>query len=169
MFVRKGIAATAAASSRSNLFATIRRSDQSIALSSRIACFSSSLPKLASQAPDPAVRVPRPIPLDIGNGPVAAASSSATATGPSRGNFRGSSSGSVFSRFGEPIITVIVYSTAATLAVHLLYHHLALEEYRITSNKQIADLEAEIAAIKTSQHQPSYTVQHPLGGRGEFV
>ncbi|KAF9972142.1 hypothetical protein BGZ65_009994, partial [Modicella reniformis] len=89
----------------------------------------------------------------------------AARSGSTRKNFKSSSSGSVFSRFGGPIINVIVYSTAASLVFHLLYNHLALEEYKISSNKRIADLEADIAAIKNKE---SYSVQHPLGGRGEF-
>lgn len=57
----------------------------------------------------------------------------------------------------------MVYSTAATLILHVVYNKLALEEYRIASNKKIADLEAEIADLKAG------AVQHSLGGRGEFV
>jgi len=179
MFARKGIVAIAAASSRSNLITPIKHRDQSGVLSTRISrYFSSTLPKPASQAPDPTSRVPRPIPLDIGNGPMASSfyepSMSATATaaaaagtGSTKRSYR--SSGSIFDRFGGPIINVIIYSTTASLAVHLLYHYLALEEYKISSNKKIADLEAEIASIKTSQQQLSHAVKHPLGGRGEFV
>ncbi|KAG0240303.1 hypothetical protein B0O80DRAFT_498639 [Mortierella sp. GBAus27b] len=162
MFARKGITAAVAAS-RSNLLAAARRCDQPILRTTRIASFSSSLPRSASQVPEPLTRVPRPIPLDIGNGPAAAATAASAETGASGRHYKSSSSGSIFDRFGEPIINVIIYSSAASLAVHLLYNYLALEEYRISSDKRIADLEAEITAIKSN------VVRHTPGGRGEFV
>lgn len=72
----------------------------------------------------------------------------------------------MFDRFGEPIIKVIVYSTAATLAMHLLYHRLALEELRISTNAKLNELEEEVAQLKAKQTKP---VQHTAGGRGEFI
>ncbi|KAF9900931.1 hypothetical protein BX616_002455 [Lobosporangium transversale] len=125
-------------------------------------------------------REPRPIPLDIGNGPSV---STAPSAGPSlqasgaeaalesnvaRRTYRSSySNGSFLDRFGGPIFSVLVYSTAATLVMHNMYHHLALEEYRIASSRKVAELEAEIAEIKAQQS--SNTVQHSLGGRHEFI
>ncbi|KAI8601448.1 hypothetical protein EDD21DRAFT_374471 [Dissophora ornata] len=180
MLARKGISAAATASSRSTMFSGIKHTDQSAALSFRISRL------FSSQTPQQPTRVPRPIPLDIGNGPsassffesssstaaaaaAAASGSSSTAEAAAGGSFasrknRGSSSvGSVFSRFGGPIFSVLVLSTATTLLVHLLYHNLALEEYKIASNKKVKELEAEIAMLKSNP------VQHSLGGRGEFV
>lgn len=61
------------------------------------------------------------------------------------------------------MLNIIIYSTAATLLLHLAYHHLALEEYKISSNRKLKDLEDEISTLKAQR------VQHPLGGRGEFV
>ncbi|KAI1310537.1 hypothetical protein EDD11_003709 [Mortierella claussenii] len=141
--------------------------------------YASARSRAATQATEPK-RVPRPIPLDIGNGPNAASffqTSASSAAGSSgvgaegaevaRRKFRSIGNDSVFNRFGEPIVKVIIYSTAVSLAVHLLYHQLALEEYRITTAKKVAELEAEIAAIK--DQQISNSVQHSLGGRREFV
>ncbi|KAF9981629.1 hypothetical protein BGZ75_007020 [Mortierella antarctica] len=133
--------------------------------------------KAASQTPEP-TRVPRPIPLDIGNSPSAAffqssggagagAQAQSTLAATASSKYQRSAGGSVFGRFGGPIIKVIMYSTAATLAMHLLYHQLALEEYKISSSKKVADLETEIAGLKAQR--TSQSVQHPLGGRGEFV
>ncbi|KAG0349163.1 hypothetical protein BG004_001219 [Podila humilis] len=79
---------------------------------------------------------------------------------------RGFGPGSAFDRFGGPIIKVIIYSTAVTLAMHLAYHRLALEELKITTNAKLKDLEDEIAQLK-SEHRQS--VQHATGGRGEFI
>lgn len=61
------------------------------------------------------------------------------------------------------MLNIIIYSTAATLLLHLAYHHLALEEYKISSKRRLKDLEDEISTLKAER------VQHPLGGRGEFV
>ncbi|KAG0366191.1 hypothetical protein BGZ54_005692 [Gamsiella multidivaricata] len=177
MFARKGIVAATVASSRSAHFSILRHTDQSAALSFRITrLFSSSPARSASES----ARVPRPIPLDIGNGPTASSASAITeaaslssstaeaaVAGSARRSYRSSNNGSFFGRFGEPIINVLIYSTAASLVLHLIYHHLALEEYRIASNKKIADLEAEIETIKS--RNASSSVQHSLGGRGEFV
>ncbi|OAQ24551.1 hypothetical protein K457DRAFT_141844 [Linnemannia elongata AG-77] len=136
--------------------------------------FSSSKPTTAkhTHVPEP-TRVPRPIPMDIGNSPSAAnffqssASSSTSASEASSAaarRFRSyASGGSAFDRYGGPVLNIIIYSTAATLLLHLAYHHLALEEYKISSNRRLKDLEDEISTLKAQR------VQHPLGGRGEFV
>ncbi|KAF9312400.1 hypothetical protein BG003_006311 [Podila horticola] len=115
--------------------------------------------------------VPKPIPLDIGSpssffSPTSSAISSASTASSSRRRFNGFGPGSVFDRFGGPIIKVIVYSTAATLAMHLLYHRLALEELKISTNTKLKELEEEIAQLKAEQTKP---VQHAVGGRGEFI
>ncbi|KAF8977862.1 hypothetical protein BGZ46_007062 [Entomortierella lignicola] len=178
MLARKGIAATIAASSRHTLRSGISHQDQSAALSFRInRLFSSS--KTTLQTSEPA-RIPRPIPLDIGNSPSVSALPQASSTGSqaslssvgteaataTKKKFRSYNSGSVFSRFGEPAFNVIVYATASSLLLHLIYNYLALEEFRISSGQKIADLEAEIATLKLSS---SKSVQHSLGGRGEFI
>ncbi|KAF9149529.1 hypothetical protein BG015_008677 [Linnemannia schmuckeri] len=137
--------------------------------------FSSSKSTTANQTPVPEpARVPRPIPMDIGNSPSAAnffqsssssaaASSTSTSEAASR-RFRSyTSGGSAFDRYGGPVLNIIIYSTAATLLLHLAYHHLALEEYKISSNRRLKDLEDEISTLKAQR------IQHPLGGRGEFV
>lgn len=137
--------------------------------------FSSSKPTAANHTPVPEpTRVPRPIPMDIGNSPSAAnffqssassstASASEASSATSR-KFRSyASGGSVFDRYGGPVLNIIIYSTAATLLLHLAYHHLALEEYKISSNRKLKDLEEEISTLKAQR------VQHALGGRGEFV
>ncbi|KAG0002521.1 hypothetical protein BGZ80_005959 [Entomortierella chlamydospora] len=173
MLARKGITAATAVSARYALRSGARHhQDQSAALSFRISrLFSSS--KAALQTSEPA-RVPRPIPLDIGNpGSPAALSSASTVAGAgsARRRFRGYSSGSLFDRYGEPIINITVYTTAVSLVLHLIYNQLSLEEYRISSSQKIAELEAEIAAIKGQASSPSSSssVQHSLGGRGEFI
>ncbi|KAF9348188.1 hypothetical protein BGX26_000384 [Mortierella sp. AD094] len=176
MLARKGIAAATAVSARHALRSGVRHhQDQSAALSFRISrLFCSS--KVALQASEP-TRVPRPIPLDIGNAgsPAALSSVSTAATaagaGSAKRKFRGYTSGSVFDRYGEPIINVLIYTTAASLVLHLIYNHLSLEEYRISSSQKIAELEAEIATIKgqASSTSLSKSVQHALGGRGEFI
>ncbi|KAF9312462.1 hypothetical protein BGZ91_006519 [Linnemannia elongata] len=140
--------------------------------------FSSSKPTTAKHTPVPEpTRVPRPIPMDIGNSPSAAnffqssaSSSTASSTSASEASsaaarrFRSyASGGSAFDRYGGPVLNIIIYSTAATLLLHLAYHHLALEEYKISSNRRLKDLEDEISTLKAQR------VQHPLGGRGEFV
>ncbi|KAF9170172.1 hypothetical protein BGX21_001091 [Mortierella sp. AD011] len=169
MLARKGITAATAVSARCALRSgTKHHQDQSAALSFRISrLFSSS--KVSLRTSEPA-RVPRPIPLDIGNpGSPAALSSASTVagTGSARRSFRGYSSGSLFDRYGEPIINIAVYTTAVSLVLHLIYNQLSLEEYRISSSQKIAELEAEIAAIKSQASSSS--VQHSLGGRGEFI
>ncbi|KAF9376468.1 hypothetical protein CPB97_010798 [Podila verticillata] len=114
--------------------------------------------------------VPKPIPLDIGSpssffSPTSSATP-ASSSSSSRRRFNGFGPGSVFDRFGGPIIKVIVYSTAATLVMHLFYHRLALEELRISTNAKLKELEEEIAQLKAEQTKP---VQHAVGGRGEFI
>jgi hypothetical protein len=111
--------------------------------------------------------------MDIGNSPSAAkffqssttaSSSSTSETAAASRRFRSyASGGSVFDRYGGPVLNIIIYSTAATLLLHLAYHHLALEEYKISSNRRLKDLEDEISTLKTER------VQHSLGGRGEFI
>ncbi|KAG0313116.1 hypothetical protein BGZ99_009080 [Dissophora globulifera] len=173
-------------SARSTLSAAIEHTNQSAALSFRISrLFSTSSPRPRTspslpQRYPPQAHVPRPIPLDIGNGPIAAGAGGYSAAGSAAGVAGLSSSsqsasagrhyqtssggfGSAFRRFSGPIINVIIYSTAASLCLHLAYHYLALEEYRITSNKKVAELEAEIAALRSN------TIKHSSGGRGEFV
>ncbi|KAG0372532.1 hypothetical protein BGX24_000129 [Mortierella sp. AD032] len=141
--------------------------------------FSTSKPtRQATQQtpPNPADRVPRPIPMDIGNSPsasffqssssssAAAASSSSEASSTASRRFRSyASGGSAFDKYGGPVLNIIIYSTAATLLLHVAYHQLALEEYKISSNQRLKDLEDEIATLKAQR------VQHSLGGRGEFV
>ncbi|KAG0266227.1 hypothetical protein BG011_002924 [Mortierella polycephala] len=183
MFARKGI--TSASSQR-----TILTGFRSAHAATRIPNLTRTSPPTArprflstskptfAQTPSEPARVPRPIPLDIGNSPSSAffQSSSASASlgtvaagaeGAAARKYRSARGGSVFGRFGEPIIKVIIYSTAATLALHLLYHQLALEEYKIASNRQVAELETEIEELKAKR--VSNTVQHTLGGRGEFI
>ncbi|KAG0085951.1 hypothetical protein BGZ93_004197 [Podila epicladia] len=127
--------------------------------------------RTVSRATEP-THVPKPIPLDIGSpssffSPASStASSASSSSSSSRRRFNGFGSGSVFDRYGGPIIKVIVYSTAATLAMHLLYHRLALEELRISTNAKLKELEEEIAHLKAEQTNP---VQHAVGGRGEFI
>ncbi|KAF9306825.1 hypothetical protein BGZ74_003073 [Mortierella antarctica] len=130
-----------------------------------------STSRTVSRATEPS-HVPKPIPLDIGSpssfiSPTSSAISSASSSSSSsRRRFNGFGPGSVFDRFGGPIIKVIVYSTAATLAMHLLYHRLALEELRISTNAKLKELEEEIAHLKAEQTKP---VKHAVGGRGEFI
>ncbi|KAG0046324.1 hypothetical protein BGZ83_008503 [Gryganskiella cystojenkinii] len=124
--------------------------------------FSGSSLARASEIP----RTPRPIPLDLGAGAAPVSTVTSTTIPGDSNNLRrslGGGNGSFFEKFGRPLFNIVVYSTAATLVLHVLYHRLALEEYRIMSNKKIADLEAEIAQLKSG------SVQHSVGGRGEFV
>ncbi|GJJ78708.1 hypothetical protein EMPS_11067 [Entomortierella parvispora] len=131
----------------------------------------SSLTRASEATPAGAPRKPQPIPLDIGSGaaPSAASASATSASHSTPGDSNalrrslGGGSGSFFDRFGGPLFNIVVFSTAATLVLHVIYNKLALEEYQIASNKRIADLEAEIADLKAG------TVRHASGGRGEFV
>ncbi|KAF9195095.1 hypothetical protein BGZ50_005160 [Haplosporangium sp. Z 11] len=186
MFARKGIASTSSqwtiltgfrSAHTATRIPSLTRTHPQAVLPLRPRFLSTSKPTPAQTPPSESARVPRPIPLDIGNGPSAAffqSSSSASAGSAEAGRagavarkYRSASGGSVFDRFGGPIIKVIIYSTAASLVLHLLYNQLALEEYKIASNRQVAELETEIAELKAKR--ASNTVQHTLGGRGEFI
>ncbi|KAF9906877.1 hypothetical protein EC991_000241 [Linnemannia zychae] len=111
--------------------------------------------------------------MDIGNSSFFQSSSAAAATSSSTTSEASStasrrfrsygSGGSAFDKYGGPVLNIIIYSTAATLLLHVAYHYLALEEYKISSNRKLKDLEEEISMLKAQR------VQHPLGGRGEFV
>ncbi|KAF9978821.1 hypothetical protein BGZ73_000090 [Actinomortierella ambigua] len=131
--------------------------------------FHSTVRSAAQETTQPApARVPRPIPLDIGAGAASApaTSASASAAAPSPAGRR--QEGGFFYKYGSPIFTIAVFGSASTLAMHILYHHLALEEYQLASAQKIQQLEIEISELK-AQQSSRHTVRHPPGGRGEFV
>ncbi|KAF9919913.1 hypothetical protein FBU30_010370 [Linnemannia zychae] len=132
--------------------------------------FSSSKRLFSHQVPPPETtgHIPRPIPMDIGNSSSASFFQSASSTTSSTTNassvlsrrFRGNS---VFDRYLDPVLNILIYTTAVTLLLHVTYHHLALEEYKISSSKRLKELKENIAKLQEQQ------VQHTLGGRGEFI
>ncbi|KAF9158724.1 hypothetical protein DFQ26_007307, partial [Actinomortierella ambigua] len=133
--------------------------------------FHSTVRQAAQERPLPA-RVPRPIPLDIGAGSAAAstATASATASAPTASSSAGGrKDGGFFYKYGSPIFTIAVFGSASTLAMHILYHHLALEEYQLASTQKIKELETEIKELKAHRQTSGGMVRHPPGGRGEFV
>ncbi|KAG0223868.1 hypothetical protein BGW41_005342 [Actinomortierella wolfii] len=125
-----------------------------------------------TSARPPSSRVPRPIPLDIGAGSTGSvyttAPASSSSTIASSSSARRRQEGGFFYKYGSPIFTIAVFASASTLVLHILYHHLALEEYQLASTQKIKELEAEINELK-SQKRSGQIISHASGGRGEFI